>query len=94
MAKKEEKLIMPDGSFVRYYIDQHGLRTLNMDDVLAALSGPEANKIRLQSVIAEFAQSLQIEAPPKKEHPPRELSDFNQKLLRGLNWNPKEHKKK
>lgn len=95
MGSIEKKLIMPDGFEVRYYVDENlGTQTLNMDDVVVVLKGPEENKQYFLSQIGDFVMNAYIPPVPEKPKPPRDLSDFNQKLQRGLNWNPKDHKKK
>lgn len=84
----EERISMPDGSVVKCYIYPDGSRLMDINDVMKALANP-LNKTKLQDLVAEHAQSTYT--PPKEspQKPERELSDFNQKLKQGLNWNPK-----
>lgn len=42
--------------------------------------------------LVEKTKKGEVPKPPLPPPPPPDLSDFNQKLKQGLDWNPKEHK--
>lgn len=89
--KKEETITLPDGKMLRVYVYPDGKRMMDIDDVIKALKNP-INKEFLQNEVSKYAQSQNI-IPKEKEKTEIKLSDFNEKLKQGLNWNPKEHKK-
>ncbi|MES2543643.1 MAG: hypothetical protein V4548_02070 [Bacteroidota bacterium] len=86
-GKKEEMITLKDGSKIRYYSYPDGQKLMDMDDVMNALKSNSKNKQELQEVLQEFAQSVIVKKPEPKNK--IELSDFNKKLEKGLNWNPK-----